>query len=283
MTIIYTENELKDFYKNASVNTKNIGFVPTMGALHDGHISLINQSTSKNQITVCSIFVNPTQFNNLQDFEKYPITIDADITLLKSAKCDVLFLPNVAEMYPEGMEESKKEVFNVDGLDTILEGKFRPGHYQGVCNIVYRLLKKVGPANLYMGIKDYQQCMVIKKLIVNKNLPIQLHICPTLRDIDGLAQSSRNARLSLESRKNANAIFQCLQYINQNKQKESSATQKKYCENLLISNGFTPEYFILANAKTLKTLDNYTNNEPMVVLVAAWLDGIRLIDNFVLS
>jgi pantoate--beta-alanine ligase len=194
----------------------SMGFVPTMGALHQGHISLIEASKTENNVTVCSIFVNPTQFNDPKDFEKYPVTIETDIEKLEAAGCDVLFLPAVSEIYPQGTRPSKQ--YELGFLETVLDGKFRPGHFQGVCQVVERLLQIVKPTQLFLGQKDYQQCMVISKLIdlMGWGNKLKINICPTLREADGLAMSSRNMRLTNDERIKAVAIYQCLNHLKEN-------------------------------------------------------------------
>src|SRR5690349_12723387 len=200
--------DLRNWLETQRSNAKMIGFVPTMGALHAGHISLIRSALIDNDIVVCSIFVNPTQFNDPKDFEKYPITLEKDIDMLEEAGCAVLFLPSVHEMYPEGTETSKSKTYQLGTIEKILEGQYRPGHFQGVCNIVDRLLNKVEPDALYLGQKDYQQCMVINKLLelTSRSGKTKLVICPTLREPDGLAMSSRNMRLNETDRKTAATI-----------------------------------------------------------------------------
>ncbi len=193
---------------------KPIGFVPTMGALHDGHISLIHASKKSDAISVSSIFVNPAQFNDAADFNNYPISIEKDIDALEKAGCDVLFLPSVSEMYPDGTKNAEK--YDLGYLETVLEGKYRPGHFQGVCLVVQRLLNIIPADELYLGQKDYQQCMVIKKLIELKLLNTNIIICPTLRETDGLAMSSRNVRLSQSDRKQALKIFETFSFLKNN-------------------------------------------------------------------
>src|SRR5690242_13565632 len=193
--------DLRKWLDHQRQTENNIGFVPTMGALHSGHLSLIEASKKENSITVSSIFVNPTQFNDPTDFEKYPVTIEKDIDLLEGIGCDAIFLPSVEEIYPNGTKSVKH--YELGYLEKILEGKFRPGHFQGVCMVVERLLEIVEPDKLYLGQKDFQQCMVIRKLIslMGKENTISLEISPTLREPDGLAMSSRNVRLNEEERK----------------------------------------------------------------------------------
>ena len=261
---------------------RSIGFAPTLGALHAGHTSLIKKAKGEGRLTVCSIFLNPTQFNNKNDFEKYPISTESDIELLINAGCDVLFLPSVDEIYPDGTETVKTYDFGY--LDTILEGAKRPGHFKGVGQVVGRLLDIVKPDYLYLGQKDYQQCMVISKLkdmIGMANL--QVVICPTLRDADGLAMSSRNRRLTDPQRTLAAVIYQCLVSIQTKKDEGDFNIVRKECEELLKDKGFVPEYVALADARDLTLLDNYRNDIPMVALVAAWIGEIRLIDNLLMQ
>ena len=200
--------ELTHFLAKKKKNGNLIGFVPTMGALHNGHLSLIAQCKMQNTITVSSIFVNPTQFNQAKDFEKYPVTLENDINLLEKAGCDVLFLPSVTEIYPNGIANLPQ--YQLGYLETVLEGKYRPGHFQGVCQVVHRLLDIVQPNNLYLGQKDYQQCMVIKKLVEITNLNINIVVGSTLREANGLAMSSRNMRLNDDERKKAVKIAETL-------------------------------------------------------------------------
>jgi pantoate--beta-alanine ligase len=262
---------------------RTIGFVPTMGALHEGHIFLIKASKEKDEITVCSIFVNPAQFNDPNDFEKYPVTIEKDIEMLEEAGCDIVFLPSVSEIYPEGPGIKKK--YDLGYLETVLDGKFRPGHFQGVCLVVERLLKIVKPDNLYLGQKDYQQCMVITRLVelMNWQDTIAIHICPTLREPDGLAMSSRNRRLNETERKKSVAIYQCLINIKQNIRKRDLAALKQEATITLQQAGFNPDYVEIADAATLEFIEHWDGRQKLVVLIAAFLGEVRLIDNMVLN
>ena len=204
MIILKSATEVARFVMEKHKNGAVIGLVPTMGALHQGHISLLEKSKQLSSITVSSIFVNPTQFNNASDFEKYPITIEKDIDMLEAAGCDMLFLPSVFEMYPYGT--AKLPNYNLGFLETVLEGKFRPGHFQGVCQVVDRLLNIILPDLLFLGQKDYQQCMVIGKMKELVKINTQIIICPTLREPNGLAMSSRNLRLTSDEKKKASKI-----------------------------------------------------------------------------
>jgi pantoate--beta-alanine ligase len=254
-----------------------IGFVPTMGALHQGHISLIHTSRSQGSLTVCSIFVNPTQFNNAADFEKYPITIEKDIDLLEGAGGDVLFLPSVAEMYPDG--QGLKQQYELGYLEQVLEGSHRPGHFQGVCQVVHRLLDIVQPTFLYLGQKDYQQCMVIKKLVEILQMDTQLVICPTLREESGLAMSSRNMRLGTAEKIQAAQISQTLMRIKNELKPGYLGDLKQRAVNYLSAEGYRVDYVDIANAENLELVQNWDGQTPLVALVAAFLGDIRLIDN----
>jgi pantoate--beta-alanine ligase len=254
-----------------------VGFVPTMGALHNGHISLIEQCKKENDITVCSIFVNPTQFNDPKDYEKYPNTIEKDIDMLEKAGCDVLFLPSVDQIYPNGTQNTMN--YDLGFVETVLDGKYRPGHFQGVCKVVHRLLDIVIPTNMYLGQKDYQQCMVIKKLTEIINCPTNIIICPTLRETDGLAMSSRNMRLNAEEREKAVRISEVLLYIKKEVKQGYLVDLKQRCINYLTAEGYKVDYVEIANADNLELLDNWDGKTPLVALVAAFLNEVRLIDN----
>ncbi|PQJ11326.1 pantoate--beta-alanine ligase [Flavipsychrobacter stenotrophus] len=282
MVIFKEAAQLGDFLRHKVENNLNIGFIPTMGALHSGHISLVKNAHAQGMFTVCSIFLNPTQFNDKKDYEQYPVSTDADIEMLLQAGCDVLFLPSVEEMYPGGTDKMKTYDFGY--LDTILEGANRPGHFKGVGQIVSRLLDIVKPHTLYLGQKDYQQCMVIKKLIEILGLPsLNLVISPTLREQDGLAMSSRNRRLTEPQRALAALLYQCLVSIQTKQAGGNFAIVQKECTDLLIAKGFTPEYVALADANNLQLLSNYDNSVPMITLIAAKIGEIRLIDNILLQ
>jgi len=259
----------------------SIGFVPTMGALHRGHLSLLNASRSNNALTVCSIFVNPTQFNDIKDFNNYPNTIESDIELLEKAGCDVLFLPSVSEMYPNGTENPMH--YELGYLETVLEGKYRPGHFQGVCLVVHRLLTIIPADELYIGQKDYQQCMVIKKLVDLKNISCRINICPTLREPDGLAMSSRNMRLSAEGRKQALKISETLSFIKKNIKAGNLEPLKQQAIKDLTNAGFKVDYVEIANAADLSILNDWDGDTNTVALAAAFIGDVRLIDNMLLQ
>lgn len=256
-----------------------IGFVPTMGALHKGHISLVDLSNAGNDLTVCSIFVNPTQFNNPEDFKHYPITIEKDITALEADGCDVLFLPSVDEIYPSGHQQ---KTYNLGPLEHILEGKFRPGHFQGVCQVVDRFFGIVHPNNVYFGQKDFQQCMVIKKLLqlTGKDKAIQLHIAPTIRESGGLAMSSRNLRLSSFEKIAAEQIHRELEQINKAWPLTNIKTLQQQAKTNLEKNGFKVDYVEVVSTEDLTKVPD---QRPAVALIAASIGPIRLIDNLLLN
>lgn len=281
MIILQNVLDLYAFIAKSKERGQLIGFAPTMGALHNGHISLITSSKQQNQVTVSSIFVNPTQFNNAVDFEKYPITLEKDIDLLEKNSCDILWLPKVKEIYPDGF--SALPQYNLGYLETVLEGKYRPGHFQGVCQVVHRLLALVQPNNLYLGQKDYQQCMVIKKLIELINMNITVNICGTLRETDGLAMSSRNMRLTNEERNKAVKISETLSFIKNNIKPGYIEDIKLRAVNYLSAEGFNPDYIEIASADTLTILHNWDGQQKIVALAAAYLNEVRLIDNMLIN
>ncbi|MDO6430119.1 pantoate--beta-alanine ligase [Flavitalea sp. BT771] len=269
---------------------ESIGFVPTMGALHEGHISLIDISKKTAGFTVCSIFVNPTQFNDPKDFQKYPITIEKDIQMLEKAGTDVLFLPEVNEIYPQGI--SGLEKYDLGRLESLLEGAFRPGHFQGVCQVMRRLLEAVRADHLFMGQKDYQQCMVVRRLLEIIGLPTLLHPCPIVREADGLAMSSRNLRLSDEQRKKSVAIYQALARMKEGWGEgiwdEGVADISGKIEELtwealsfLEAHDLRVDYVAIADPVTLEPLA--PGQRDAIALVAAFMGEVRLIDNMSLS
>jgi pantoate--beta-alanine ligase len=279
MILYKTVNQLTEWLQNRS---ETIGFVPTMGALHNGHLGLLEVSKKQSDITVCSIFVNPTQFNDPQDFAKYPVTLEKDLLLLEKAGCDIVFLPSVAEMYPGGTASDKH--FEMGYLETILEGKYRPGHFQGVCQVVNRLLEIVRPTTLFLGQKDYQQCMVIKKLIELAGFNTALTIVPTIRENSGLALSSRNLRLSEKDKETAAVIYRSLQFLRQNIQPGDLSSYEEKARGMIMETGFEKiDYVTIADANSLEPVTLWNGQTALVALVAAFIGGIRLIDNLRLT
>ncbi len=280
--IIFKESEELSAFLSEKKNTGvTIGFVPTMGALHAGHFSLIDTCKQQNDMAVCSIFVNPTQFNDVKDFEKYPITLENDTQALQKIGCDILFAPSVAEIYPNGLKNLPH--YKLGYLETVLEGQYRPGHYQGVCQVVHRLLKIVQPNNLYLGQKDYQQCMAIKKLIALTQLKINVTVCPTLRETNGLAMSSRNMRLNDIEKKQATKISETLVNIKKEIQAGDISQLTKKAIQYLTNQGFAVDYVAITTADTLETIVYWDGQQKIVALVAAYLNQVRLIDNKIIN
>lgn len=280
MIIFKKAAEIGIFLQEEAKKNRKTGFVPTMGALHQGHISLIETARNNGDLVLSSIFVNPTQFNDAADFQNYPITIEKDIDQLEDAGCDILFLPSVAEMYPDGLDN--KNPYDLGYLETVLEGKYRPGHFQGVCQVVHRLLRIIPADHLYLGQKDFQQCMVIKRMIELKKLPTQVTICPTLREADGLAMSSRNMRLNNEDRKKAVEISRVLLRIKTSVKPGSLVQLKNEAVTKLNGCGFRTDYVEIADANTLELVDQWDGQRKLVALCAAYIGEVRLIDNMLL-
>ncbi|ANI89588.1 pantoate--beta-alanine ligase [Arachidicoccus ginsenosidimutans] len=274
-------SDLQTHLQKLRQENKTIGFAPTMGALHEGHLSLIKASQEEVDITICSIFVNPTQFNDSKDFEKYPITIDNDIYLLEKQRCDILFLPSVNEIYPNGKE--LKQLYDLGFIESILEGAFRPGHFQGVCQVVDRLLEIVQPDLLFMGQKDYQQIMVVKKMIELKNHKAKVIVVPIFREPSGLASSSRNMRLTNDEKEKATAIYQSLIFIKENISRLFFVEIKQQVAEMLMNSEFQKiDYIEICNAETLEPLEKYDKTIKLVALIAAFIGEVRLIDNMIL-
>jgi pantoate--beta-alanine ligase len=279
MIIFHKSGDLHAFLTAERNKGTRIGFVPTMGALHQGHLSLIHTALSMNDMVVCSIFINPTQFNNPTDYEKYPVTINNDIALLEQAGCDVLFIPNIEEIYPDGYSQKQ---YLVDGLDTILEGASRPGHFQGVCMVIDRFIKLVPCRQLILGEKDYQQCLVIKTMFENCSIQTELKICSTMREADGLAMSSRNMRLTETERASANQIYKTLIWLKSNLNTLPIHELIQSAKSQLLAVGFKPDYVAITDEK-LNPVEQIDSNMQVRGLIAANLNEIRLIDNLLLQ
>ncbi len=280
MKIITKIAELQLFLTEKRLQNKKIGFVPTMGALHLGHISLIYESKKTTDLTVCSIFVNPTQFNDKVDLEKYPRMPKKDAELLEAANCDFLFLPDVSEIYPE----KDVRTFDFGYLDSILEAAFRSGHYNGVAQVVSRLFDIVKPDVAFFGIKDYQQIMVVKALVKQLKLPIKIVAIPILRDKDGLAMSSRNLLLNEEERKAATLLYKLLKKSKLLKNEGKSVSDIKYyvANQLSLNLIYKLDYFAICDADTLKEEFEFAKGRTYVALTACFVGKIRLIDNLML-
>ena len=280
MIIFNAAEALQEELEKVAKKGLQVGFVPTMGALHPGHISLIQAAKERSLYTVCSIFVNPVQFNDPKDYEKYPVTTDRDIAMLEQGGADALFLPSVAEIYPGGT--AGLEQYHLGYLETILEGKYRPGHFQGVCQVMKRLLELVRPHHLFMGQKDYQQCMVVKKLVGLTGMQLNFHVSPTVREPDGLAMSSRNMRLNPQARATAAIIPAALSFIKNNIRPGHLTTLLQHATSMLTSKGLKVDYLEIADADTLQPATNWNGEQKLVALAAAFVDDVRLIDNMLL-
>ncbi len=283
MLIFKESDKLNSYTQELKTKNKTIGFVPTMGALHNGHISLIQEAKKKCDSVICSIFVNPTQFNNPKDFENYPITLNNDIALLEAANCTILFLPTVTEIYKNGTKNLQQ--YDLGFIETVYDGAFRPGHFQGVCNVLQRLFEIVEPDEAFFGLKDYQQCMVIKKLVTIMQLQnkLKLNFCTTLREKDGLAMSSRNMRLNTTERLLAPTIYKSLQFVKENITTDNLTFILQKTTTMLTSKGFKPDYLDIADATTLAPLKDWDGKQKIVCLIAAFLNEVRLIDNMLLN
>lgn len=256
---------------------KSIGFVPTMGALHQGHLSLIEKAQQENDIVVVSIFVNPTQFDNQEDLAKYPKTLENDTKLLENISCDVLFYPSVKEIYSENIVSER---FNFDGLEHQMEGKFRDGHFDGVGTIVKALFEIVKPNKAYFGQKDFQQLQIIKKMVKKHHLNLKIKGCPIFREDDGLAMSSRNTRLTKEHREAAPFIYKTLKKARKKFSTESATNVTKWVEKQFKNHLLLElEYFTIADEKTLKTIKNKESDKKYRAFIAVFAGEIRLIDN----
>lgn len=274
--VLKIKNRISDIRKK----NMSIGFVPTMGALHEGHISLIKESVKNNDYTICSIFVNPTQFNNKEDLHKYPRTKEKDIKMLKEAGTDILFYPDIKEIYPSNFDNSFE--LDLQGIDKIWEGEFRPGHFKGVVQVVKRLLEIVEPDNLYMGQKDFQQFTIINMMLRKINSKVKLIIVPTMREDDGLAMSSRNMRLNPEFRKKSVVLFKALHFAKENLYNMPIKMIESEAVKMIQDAELQPEYFKLVNADDLVAIDKI-KDKKIVALVAAWAGDVRLIDNMILN
>ncbi|HEX3078815.1 MAG TPA: pantoate--beta-alanine ligase [Puia sp.] len=273
--------DLQQWVSEQKNKSEITGFVPTMGALHEGHMQLIRASRSMVGQTICSIFVNPVQFNDPKDFEKYPVSIEKDLQMLHHEGTDVVFLPSVQDIYPHG--QTGLETYDLGPLETLLEGRYRPGHFQGVSQVMSRLLKIVQPDHLFMGQKDYQQCLVVQRLIGIMHLPVQFHSVPTVREADGLAQSSRNRRLTAEQRKNAVAISQALNDLRGKLPNGDAGELLKEAHEKLDAAHFKTDYITIARASDLEPITHWNGQEKAVALIAAFQGDVRLIDNMLLN
>ncbi|MCQ4034295.1 pantoate--beta-alanine ligase [Kaistella montana] len=278
MEIFKNKKTLLDFIERQKEMGKKIGFAPTMGALHQGHLSLYAQAREENDLVISSIFVNPTQFNNPQDLEKYPRNIEKDIKILEeSGDVDAVYIPEISDIYPEALESKK---YDFDGLENEMEGKSRPGHFDGVGTVVEELFRQVKPDNAYFGDKDYQQLAIIKKLTEKLKLPIKIHGVPIYREKNGLAMSSRNQRLSPEQKEAAKIIYETLIKVNDWFRvitiPEINQRVKDIFDN---QQGMKLEYFEIADEATLKQTDFFYKDKSYRAFIVVFVGDVRLIDN----
>jgi pantoate--beta-alanine ligase len=276
--IVFTEKKaLIAYLSNFKSRKKTVGFIPTMGALHRGHLSLIKKAQKKNDLVVVSIFVNPTQFDKEEDLLKYPKTLQNDLKLLESVSCDVLFNPSVEEIYSDNIVSEK---FNFDGLEHEMEGQFRTGHFDGVGTIVKTLIEIIEPNKAYFGQKDFQQLQIIKKMVKKYNLDVKIKGCPIFREQDGLAMSSRNVRLTKAHRTAAPFIYKTLKKAKKKFKTENDAKIMNWVENKFKKHPLLAlEYFTIADEKTLKTIKTKESGKEYRAFIAVFAGDIRLIDN----
>ncbi len=281
MEVIRTVHEMKQCITAFHKEKKRIGFVPTMGALHKGHLALIVRALQENDKVVCSIFVNPLQFNNSGDLSKYPRNLDRDLAMLKTIGCDTVFTPEVDDIYPE----PETKVYEFGLLDKVMEGRFRPGHFNGVAIVVKKLFDIITPHQAYFGEKDFQQLAIIKALVKLENLKIDIVSCPTFREKDGLAMSSRNMRLSKEQRAKAPMIYRILSHVRERYPVESPEEVKKwvYQEFEKEKPAINLEYFEIVDSESLQPLDKPKPTGGVTACIAVCFGEIRLIDNMVLN
>ena len=281
MLVIQTKKELKDKLSATFLKDKSLGLVPTMGALHQGHLSLIKKAFAENDHVVVSIFVNPTQFNNKQDLEKYPKNLENDVQLISTVSDKIIiYTPSVNEIYQNNIEA---EVYDFNGLDTVMEGEFRDNHFNGVGTIVEELLTSIKPNKAYFGEKDFQQLTIIKKLVKLKNIPVQIIGCPIVREESGLAMSSRNERLSKDLRKEAAFIYKTLKEAKIKFGTKSALEVTNWVVNEFKKNDkLNIEYFQIADTEQLQPLKRKSKNKNYRAFIAVFADNIRLIDNIAL-
>ncbi len=266
----------REYLESAIESGKTIGFVPTMGALHEGHLSLLKRSKQDNDITTCSIFVNPIQFNNPEDLEKYPHTLKSDIRVLESLGCDMVFVPSVEEIYPE----PETTIYDFGHLDKVMEGKYRHGHFNGVAIVVRRLFEIIRPNRAYFGEKDFQQLIIIQKMVEMLNLDVEIIPCPILRESDGLAMSSRNTRLTSRQRKVASVIHKTMLDVKTKVRTVPFDEIKKWVkQNINKQPEMKLEYIEIVDEQTLLPISSWDENNRCIACIAVYLGEVRLIDN----
>ncbi len=276
MKIFYKISEIKEYLLLQKALGVKIGFIPTMGTLHSGHLSLIRRAKADNLVSVCSIFINPLQFNNKEDLENYPKSLDSDIIKLESVNCDILFSPSEKEMYPE----AENTIYDLCGLDKYMEGAFRPGHFNGVVVVVKKMFDIIEPLKAYFGEKDFQQLAIITNFVKKYHIPVEIIPCPTIREDDGLAMSSRNVRLLPAERKAAPLIYKTLYKAREMAPTSSIEKLKKWVINELKKDSLLKlEYFEIVDCESLEPVNNLAGHKKCIACIASYAGNVRLIDN----
>lgn len=276
MKILRNREELARYIFTLKRDGVSLGFVPTMGALHDGHLSLFRVAKEENDLVIFSIFVNPTQFNNAEDLKKYPRTEEKDLRLLQDQNVDAVYLPQTKDIYPEKMHSQH---FDFNGIEKEMEGKMRPGHFDGVATVVLELLKQVQPDRAYFGEKDFQQLLIIKKLQKQMNLPVEIRGVAIRREENGLAMSSRNARLSDDAKEGATVIYKTLQKVREWFRVISISEIKRRVAEIFVNSPYELEYFVIADEDTLQETDFFYKDKNYRAFIVVHVEGVRLIDN----
>ena len=283
MLVLQKVIDIKNQIAHLKKQRKQIGFVPTMGALHAGHLALVKQAAAENDVVIVSIFVNPMQFNNVTDLEKYPRTPERDIDLLSTTPAAIVFMPSTEEVYVSTADMPTHN-FNFTPLDKVLEGEFRPGHFDGMSRVVNRLLQIIEPNNLYMGLKDFQQFTIVKSMLKQARSKVNLIPGETLRENDGLAMSSRNMRLTPEQRAVAPKIYSVLKDIQERAMTMTPKELELYALNVLNTEPqFRIEYLVVVDGKTLLPIQKFSETDFVVALTAVFIGEVRLIDNIILK
>jgi pantoate--beta-alanine ligase len=276
MITINSKTELASLINSIKLSNKTIGFIPTMGALHQGHLSLVSESKKQCNISIVSIFVNPTQFNDLSDLEKYPRTLESDLKFLDEIDCDIVFTPENEEMYPK----KDNRIFDFGNIDKVMEGAFRPGHFNGVAQIVSKLFDIVKPNCAFFGKKDFQQVAIINNMVKQLNYNIQIISCQIIREKSGLAMSSRNERLSPENRKKASFIYETILEAKKLAKLKTVNDVKTFVENKFTENtDLKLEYFEIVDDFSLQSVKNWADSQNITACIVAHIEGVRLIDN----
>lgn len=280
MYLARNNSELGTFMKALRSSNDSVGFVPTMGALHEGHMALIERCAKENDVCIASVFVNPAQFNDKNDLNNYPRQTDKDFEILQKAGCQLMFAPQVSDIYPDGV---KIIDVNLDGIENTIEGKYRPGHFRGVATVIDRFFELIRPSRAYFGLKDYQQVVVVQKLVARMPYNIEIVPCETVRDQNGLALSSRNKLLNTQEKQEAAVIYQTLQFVKEQLNQLSidelmKAAQKKFDDSPL-----TLEYLKIIDGDSFQEVKNVADHKKIVASIAAFHNNVRLIDNLILK